>query len=141
MSITEHLAAMSTIIVEQKLPSELRGHIVAMTEQIQAYEQEAANLGALKAENTELKSKVQVLEAENLILKNPPIFHHPLGLCFTRGPITGNQWRQVCPRCNKPASVQTDGSTPQAYCVANCGWQLWLPQGTTEAALLASCPQ
>ena len=64
MKITEHLDLIDRLVVEQKPPAEIRGHLLAIREQIEMYEKEADNLIALKAENMELLAKLKIQDAE-----------------------------------------------------------------------------
>ena len=62
MRITEHLDAMEKLVIDRASPAEIRGHIVFIRDQMEAYETDAA----LHAER---EKKMQHLEAANLALQ------------------------------------------------------------------------
>lgn len=64
MTIIEHLDLIERLVSEQKPPAEIRGHVLAIREQIETYMQEAQNLSALKV-------KINQLETEIAASKNP----------------------------------------------------------------------
>jgi hypothetical protein len=55
MNITERLELIDRLVSEQKPPGEIRGHILAIREQIETYEKKAEHLAELEAENAKLK--------------------------------------------------------------------------------------
>jgi hypothetical protein len=54
MDIIEHLDLIDWLVSEQKPPSEIRGHILAIREQIETYSEKSKNLSRLEAQNAAL---------------------------------------------------------------------------------------
>jgi hypothetical protein len=61
----EHLEQIDKLITSAAAPAEVRGHIHAIREQIEAYEQEAQKVA-------EYKKQIDVLKAENAKLQQKP---------------------------------------------------------------------
>lgn len=109
MNISNRLALVDKLLSEQGKvisPSEIRGHLLAIKEQLDAVENERQNQITLKA-------KCDAVEAENIKLKAEDVFCHKTGIVFKRSKNTGNQWRAFCPHCNAPV-VDVDFGRPSA---------------------------
>jgi hypothetical protein len=65
MNITERLELIDRLVSEQKPPAEIRGHILAIREEIEAYAEKADHLVRLETENAKLIE-------ENAKLKTAP---------------------------------------------------------------------
>jgi hypothetical protein len=65
MKITDRLELIDQLVSEQKPPAEIRGHILAIREEIEAYAEKADHLGRLETENAKLIE-------ENAKLKTAP---------------------------------------------------------------------
>ena len=64
MKITDHLDTIEKLVLDRVSPAEIRGHIQAIREQLEAYQKEAEQapdykkqIADLQAENTKLKAK------------------------------------------------------------------------------------
>jgi len=64
MKILEHLEVIEKLVLDRAAPSEIRGHIIAIREQLESYEQEAQKM-------SEYKKRIADLETENAQLKKP----------------------------------------------------------------------
>jgi len=66
MNIIEHLDLIDRLVAEQKAPGEIRGHIIAIREALEAYAEKSKYLLKLEAENERL-----VAENARLVALNP----------------------------------------------------------------------
>jgi hypothetical protein len=80
MNLVDRLDLIDRLVSENKTPAEIRGHIMAIREQLEAYLNESQFLTALKekikqleASNERLVSENQKLVSENAALINAPV--------------------------------------------------------------------
>jgi len=66
MKITKRLEMIDKLITNRAAPAKIRGHILAIREQLETYEEEAQKVAAYK-------EQIADLEAENAKLKTPTV--------------------------------------------------------------------
>ena len=64
MKMTEHLDSIEKLAIARSSPAKIRSHILAMREQVEAFEKDAKKIAIYK-------KQIAVLKAENMKLKQP----------------------------------------------------------------------